>query len=30
MSADSSWELQQAIYTALTGDATLMAVAHQA
>ena len=26
MSADSSWELQQAIYTALTGDATLMAM----
>ena len=24
MSADSSWELQQAIYNALTGDATLM------
>ncbi len=24
MSADSSWELQQAIYTALTGDAPLM------
>ena len=24
MSADSSWELQQAIYTALTGDPTLM------
>ena len=24
MSADSSWELQQAIYTALTGDSTLM------
>ena len=26
MSADSSWELQQAIYTALTSDATLMAL----
>ncbi len=26
MSADSSWELQQAIYTALTGDSTLMAM----
>ena len=26
MSADSSWELQQAIYTALTGDPTLMAL----
>ena len=26
MSADSSWELQQAIYTVLTGDATLMAL----
>jgi hypothetical protein len=24
VSADSSWELQQAIYNALTGDATLM------
>ena len=26
MSADSSWELQQAIYTALTGDSALMAM----
>ncbi|MCH9020379.1 MAG: DUF3168 domain-containing protein [Proteobacteria bacterium] len=26
MSADSSWELQQAIYGALTGDSTLMAL----
>ena len=26
MSADSSWELQQAIFTALTGDAPLMAM----
>ena len=26
MSADSSWALQQAIYTALTGDATLMSL----
>ena len=26
MSADSSWALQQAIYTALTGDSTLMAM----
>ena len=26
MSADSSWALQQAIYTALTGDGTLMAM----
>ncbi len=26
MSADSSWELQQAIYTALTGDGALMAM----
>ena len=26
MSADSSWELQQAVYTALTGDAPLMAM----
>ena len=26
MSADSSWELQQAIYNALTGDSTLMAL----
>lgn len=26
MSADSSWPLQQAIFTALTGDATLMAM----
>ena len=26
MSAESSWELQQAIYDALTGDSTLMAM----
>ena len=26
MSADSSWELQQAVFTALTGDAPLMAM----
>ena len=26
MSADSSWELQKAVFTALTGDATLMAM----
>jgi hypothetical protein len=26
MSADSSWPLQQAVYTALTGDVTLMAM----
>jgi len=26
MSADSSWELQKAIYTALTGDSALMAM----
>ena len=26
MSADSSWELQQAVYGALTGDSTLMAL----